>query len=142
MTARLWNVTTAKPIGPPLTHSQSVTVVAFSPDGHIAVTGGNDKVQLWEATTAQPVGPPAEWSRRGAVRALAFVPGSRSLIVGAQDALYFSPLPLTVTGDPTAITQSVQALTGLELNADREIQALDARTWAELRARTRPGGDF
>jgi WD40 repeat protein len=31
--------------------------VAFSPDGWLAVTGGDDGAQLWDPATGQPVGP-------------------------------------------------------------------------------------
>jgi WD40 repeat protein len=131
-TARLWNVATGKPIGPPLTHPQVVSAVAFSPNGHIAVTGGQLKVQLWEAATGQPIGPAADLFRY-AVRTIAFAPDGQSMVIGARGAICFSSLPLTVSGDPKQIMRSVQALTGLELNPDGEIGALDGKTWNELR---------
>jgi WD40 repeat protein len=130
-TARLWNVTTAKPIGPPLTHPQDVTAVAFSPDGHIAVTGSDVKVQLWEAATGQPIGPAADLFRHGSVLAIAFAPDGQSMVIGARVAICLSSIPLKMPGEPKAITLSVQALTGLELNPDREIQALGGKTWNE-----------
>ena len=36
--ARLWDVATGQPIGPPLEHEGSVSSVAFSPDGQSIVT--------------------------------------------------------------------------------------------------------
>jgi WD40 repeat protein len=136
-TARLWNVATAKPIGPPLTHPQVVGAVAFSPDGHMAVTGGDGKVQLWEAATGQQIGPTADLFRY-TVRAIAFAPDGQSLVIGARYAISFSSIPLTMPGEPKAITLSVQALTGLELNPDREIQALDGKTRNERCGRPLP----
>jgi WD40 repeat protein len=130
-TARLWNVATGKPIGPPLTHPQPVNAVAFSPDGHIAVTGGEGRIQLWEAATGQPIGPTADLFRYTA-RAIAFAPDGQSMVIGAREAICFSSMPLTVPGDPKQIMRSVQTLTGLELNPDREIQALSGNIWSDL----------
>jgi hypothetical protein len=109
-----------------------VNAVAFSPNGHIAATGGEGKVQLWEAATGQPIGPAADLFRYTA-RAIAFAPDGQSMVIGAREAICFSSMPLTVPGDPTQIMRSVQALTGLELNPDQEIQALDGKTWNDLR---------
>jgi WD40 repeat protein/tRNA A-37 threonylcarbamoyl transferase component Bud32 len=128
-TARLRNVTTAKPLGSPLIHPQLVSTVAFSPDGHIAVTCGEGRVQLWESSTGQPIGPPAELFPHGRIRALAFTPEGQRLVIGAENAICHSRVPLTVPGDSKAVSRSVQTLTGCELNADREIQALDGKEW-------------
>jgi eukaryotic-like serine/threonine-protein kinase len=49
-TARLWEVGTGQPLGPPLPHQDAVRAVAFSPDGKTVVTGSADKTaRLWEA---------------------------------------------------------------------------------------------
>ncbi len=41
-TARLWDASTGKPIGPPLEHREWVWGVAFSPDGKTVITGSWD----------------------------------------------------------------------------------------------------
>ena len=50
-TVRVWDVDTAKPIGPVLRHGAGVRMVAFSDDGSQVLTGTTDgKVRFWDAT--------------------------------------------------------------------------------------------
>src|SRR5207253_4543543 len=56
-TARLWEVATGQPIGPPLRHGNWVLAVAFSPDGQTIVTGGGGQAaRLWRIATGRPRG--------------------------------------------------------------------------------------
>src|SRR5262249_16734037 len=57
-TARLWDVATGKPLGPPLRHAEKIQAVAFSPDGATVLTGSQDGyIRRWNVPgTAE--GPP------------------------------------------------------------------------------------
>jgi len=48
-TARLWNLDTSLPVGPPLQHEKVLYSAAFSPDGKVLVTGcENTKAYIWD----------------------------------------------------------------------------------------------
>ena len=66
-TARLWNVETGKPVGPPLQHAKPankandegrfISAVAFSPNGRRVATASRDgSIRLWDSETGQPIG--------------------------------------------------------------------------------------
>ncbi|MFJ1832111.1 hypothetical protein ACIOG9_47545, partial [Streptomyces sp. NPDC088178] len=61
-TVRVWDLTTGRPVGEPLTgHTDSVCAVATGVvDGRpVAVTGSDDEtVRVWDLTTGRPVGEP------------------------------------------------------------------------------------
>jgi WD40 repeat protein/serine/threonine protein kinase len=62
-----------------LVHGSSVAAVAFSPDGRLAVTAGEDRIaRLWEVATGQPLGQPLEHA--APVTAVAFSHDGRSLL--------------------------------------------------------------
>ena len=51
-TARLWNLDTNLPVGPPLQHQHTVESAAISADGKLLVTGcGNQKAYVWDIHT-------------------------------------------------------------------------------------------
>jgi serine/threonine protein kinase/WD40 repeat protein len=133
-TARLWDVTTGKPVGPPLTHPQPVGAVAFSADGHFAVTGSQSKVLVWEASTGQALGPDNAFPPApDYVRALAFSPNGQKLCVGTTTALHCWPTNYRLPGTAQQLIQSTQLLTGMELNSNKELQALDVEGWNKIR---------
>ena len=58
--------------------------MAFSPDGRMIVTGGDDGLaQLWKAATGEPIGKPLE--HPGTVLAVAFSPDGQIVQTGCRD---------------------------------------------------------
>jgi AAA-like domain/WD domain, G-beta repeat len=83
-TARLWQVETGQPFGPPLQHQDVIRAVAFSPDGKIVLTGSDDNTaRLWQAETGQPFGPPLQ--HQDVIRAVAFSPDGKTILTGSDD---------------------------------------------------------
>ena len=82
--ARLWNVATAEPIGPPLAHRGVISSAAFSPDGQTVLTGSWDKTaRLWDTHTGKPAGPPLVHRRQ--VEGVAFNPDGQSVLTVSDD---------------------------------------------------------
>jgi eukaryotic-like serine/threonine-protein kinase len=86
-TARLWDLSTGSPIGPPLEHPSSVNCVAFSADGKRLATGSEKVARLWDPSTGAPIGPPLE--HPGVVHSLAFRADGKRLATGADKVVRF-----------------------------------------------------
>jgi WD40 repeat protein/class 3 adenylate cyclase len=82
---RVWDVATREPVDLPLGgHTASVSTAAFSPDGRILATGGNDgRVVLHDAATGVTLGPPLPVGSY--VISLSFGPDGTRLGVGTQE---------------------------------------------------------
>ncbi|MGH3475349.1 MAG: hypothetical protein ACRDQD_00775 [Nocardioidaceae bacterium] len=81
---QVWDVATRQPLGLPLAgHTASVNAAAFSPDGRILATGGNDNtVVLHDAATGTTLGSPLPTA--SGVYMVEFSPDGRRLGVGTQ----------------------------------------------------------
>jgi WD40 repeat protein/DNA-binding SARP family transcriptional activator/KaiC/GvpD/RAD55 family RecA-like ATPase len=91
---RVWDIATRTPVDLPLSgHASSVNAVAFSPEGDVFATGGNDgTVVLHDASTGGTVGVPLSVGSSGRyVKSVAFGRGGNVLGVGTQggDSLVF-----------------------------------------------------
>jgi WD40 repeat protein len=66
-------------------HKETVTAVAFSPDGGRFVTGSDDKtVRLWDAATGDEI---RTWKAANAVTSVAFGPDGGRLAAGCANAV-------------------------------------------------------
>ena len=66
-------------------HVDAVASMAFSPDGHRAVTGGRDAaVRLWDADTGEAIGAPVT-GQHGLIGSVAFSPDGERIAAAAHD---------------------------------------------------------
>ncbi|MCD9876926.1 nSTAND1 domain-containing NTPase [Streptomyces guryensis] len=72
------------PVDPSSDSAETVTALAFSPDGSTLAVGGDaGTVQLWDTATQQPLGPPLPTSGEN-IDTLAFSPDNTMLYVGGD----------------------------------------------------------
>src|SRR5262249_2253614 len=133
-TARPWRIKTGQPLGPPLTHPRGVLAVALSADGQTVATCSRDnKGRLWDVTTRRQIGRPGH---RGGGRGVVFNPDGQTVV--AQPGTGHVPLwavPKPLPGSVDRIGLWAQLITGVELDADGVMVALDPATWEQRRQR-------
>jgi hypothetical protein len=120
---RIWDLSTATPIGDPLTdHTNRVAAVACTHlDGHpIAVTTGADAtVRIWDLSTATPIGDP--------------LTGHTSAVVAVACT--------QLDGHPIAVTTGYDAtVRSWDLTTRRQIDQMDLPTAGQTLAVTSVGG--
>ena len=132
---RLWNITTGRPVGVPLTASRSgaFNTVAFSPNGEFLVSGSqDDSVRLWNTATGRLVrtllkGSPVEPALTGnppePAYSVAFSPNGR--FVAAADRLGTVRLWNLATGALIWVLQSpLSEALSVAFSADSKILAI------------------
>jgi WD40 repeat protein/serine/threonine protein kinase/tetratricopeptide (TPR) repeat protein len=109
-TAQLWDITTGKPIGPPLQHRGMVRSAAFSPDGKTILTACDDKTAwIWRTGTGEPVGKPRHL--HGSVQAGGFSPdGKKALVIETVTPVH--PPGTTLLEDETSTVRLWDVFTG------------------------------
>jgi WD40 repeat protein/tRNA A-37 threonylcarbamoyl transferase component Bud32 len=82
--ARLWDLATGKPLGPPMPHQGLIRATVFSPGGQSVLTGSDDgTARLWDAATGKQLGP--LMSHGGRIRAVAFRPDGKLAATAGDD---------------------------------------------------------
>src|SRR5437868_28808 len=75
---------TGRPLGPPLPHRGGVSLVDFSSDGRVALTGSSDNTaRLWDVATGMPLGAPLR--HQGFLQSAAFRPDGQLVLTGSYD---------------------------------------------------------
>ncbi len=85
-TLRVWNATTGETVADPFTgYRDTVSSVAFSPDGHHIVSGSFDRtIRVWNATTGETVAGPFT-GHRGPINSVAFSPNGHHIVSSSND---------------------------------------------------------
>jgi WD40 repeat protein/tetratricopeptide (TPR) repeat protein len=149
-TIRLWDAANNEPIGQPIIQ-RNVSCWAFSPDMKTILTGGKDhEARLWDALTGQPIGPAL--LHQGHVSAVAYSPDGKTIatasnkaknewsVSSSQSTARLWHLPTLVDDDFPRIAVWVETITGLAVNDEGDIIALEAEAWQERCVRLRQLG--
>jgi WD40 repeat protein/tRNA A-37 threonylcarbamoyl transferase component Bud32 len=144
-TARVWNVQTGKPIGPPLAPVEpewhgsvasrppaSGPALALSADGRIALTSSGSEIHIWEAEAGLPIGPPLQAA--GIVRAL-WYDRANIMALGGSGALFWDMSPRAVPASD--LVRLCELLSGRRITPDGALAAVPSgelgRAWTDLR---------
>jgi WD40 repeat protein len=82
--AQFWDAVTGEPVGKPMEHHHDITALAFSPDGHRALTGSSDRrVRVWDVPTGESLR--VTLSHPSEVLAAVFSPDGRWALIGGRE---------------------------------------------------------
>ena len=106
----------------------------------MVLTGSTDgTARLWDAATGQPIGPRfyiEGFDSLGSTTSVVFSPENRAILTGNR----LLHLPADLTDDLDYVELWFVAATGLQLQADGSITALDPETWHRVREQLQQRG--
>ena len=121
--AQLWDVTTARPKGPPLLmNGEGVVAASFAPDGQTVLVCSSEGGRLWDVKTGKPVGPllPEPKCQSGAIS-----PDGHTVVTAGKYGARFWPTFPPLTGPLENLRREMEALTGFELDREGTIRELE-----------------
>jgi WD40 repeat protein/serine/threonine protein kinase len=114
---KVWDLATGRFLRGVFPHENSVSALAFSPDGKTALTGSWDRTaRLWDVPSGRPLGPVLQHPRF--VDGVAFSPDGRTLLTVTGPTARFWRAPLPVAGAVERIVLWAEVLTGLTLDEE------------------------
>jgi WD40 repeat protein/tetratricopeptide (TPR) repeat protein len=119
-----------------LPHPDTITDVAFSPDGTFLLTAHETgSAQLWDVATRKPVGPPAVLI--GAIRAVTFTSNGQTCVCVAGDGTVRRwPVPTPFPEpDLARLADRVALMTGQRMDDNQGLDSVPADEWRSLRER-------
>jgi WD40 repeat protein len=117
-----------------LRHAGPILSAAFSPDGGLVATAGEDRTaRLWNTATGRQLGPTLKHDE--ALYAVAFHPDGRSFFTAGESCTARRwPTPTPLEGPVEPLRLAVEVATGLELGEADIVRPLDGKLWAQRRA--------
>lgn len=134
-TARLWDPFRGVPLGRPVSHGGHVDLLALSPDGRVLLTCTElTQVQLFSPVLGVPLGPVLPHSLP--VTSAVFSPDGTTLLICASEShVLVRTVPQPLDGAVERIVLTLEVHTGLTLDRDGVLHALDAEQWQQRRQR-------
>jgi WD40 repeat protein len=108
-------------------HSDAVNSVAFSPNGKMLASAGDDNtIILWDVSTGQPINQPLT-EHADAVTSIAFSADGKFLVSGSEDKtiILWNPMTGQPIGQP--LMEHTDSITSLAFSADGKILASGSR---------------
>src|SRR5262249_31093137 len=114
-------------------HVGRVNAVAFSPDGRLILTGGQDRQAcLWSAASLRLLGAPI--AHPESVQGVHFLPdGTRFVTVCYDRNTRLFDLPAPIEGEQARVQAWIETITGQQLDADGSLRVLNADEWQARR---------
>ena len=133
-TARLWELTTGRPLTEELAHDGVVRSARFSPDGTLVVTTSADKTaRLWDAATGLPVS--ERLRHEQAVLNAFFTPDGREVLTISEDGTArMWHVPGATGSIPEWLPELAEAVGGLRFNSQRVLETVPTESFPRLRA--------